>query len=163
MYELIFIKNYAGGGDDEDEEMLDEDDDDEGDLDEYVNCQIIVSSVVQRLQVVGRRRPIVQNSSLCHETFVLYHRNAARAAGSVIQRGFSSPYLPVRRSRGDSPLGGLGNVRHPPYANSAIWRRAANQRLSRGKAKTDPGRFRTRGNGLLPPAGPDTCVGQSPS
>jgi hypothetical protein len=123
---LIFIKNYAGGGDDEDEEMLDEDDDDDGDLDEYVNCRAIVSSVVQRLQVVRRRRPIVQNSSLCHETFVLYHRNAARAIGHVIQRGFSGPYLPVRRPRGDCPFGGLGNLRHPLNANSAIWRRTAN-------------------------------------
>jgi hypothetical protein len=114
-------------------------------------------------QVVGRRRPVVQNPSLCHQTFVFHHRNAARVVGCVIQRGVSGSYLPVRRPRGDGPSGGMGNIRRPSNANSAIWWRAANQGLSWREAEKDPRWFRPRGDGLLPFAGSDTCASQSTS
>jgi hypothetical protein len=119
--------------------------------------------VLRISQVVRRRGPVIQNSSLCNETFVLYHRNAARVVSPVVQRGVSDPYLPVRRPRGDGPPGGMGNLRYSFIANATVRRRTANQGFSRREAEADPGRIRPRGDGLHPFAVSGTCVGQSSS
>jgi hypothetical protein len=125
--------------------------------------QYILYSVLRISQVVRRRGPVIQNSSLCNETFVLYHRNEARVVSPVVQRGVSDPYLPVRRPRGDGPPGGMGNLRYTFIANSTVRRRIANQGFSRCEAEADPGRIRPRGDGLHPFAVSGTCVGQSSS